>query len=792
MTRQATTPTRSPTPCLSSENAVLRFGTTTPTYVVTQVSEGDNIASTPDTVTTYSYLGGAGWTKSTDEFTKAEDRTYSVSRGYSRVQVRTGAGSDARTLSENRYFRGIEGEDVKDSTGAAVTDRKQFGGMVRETATYNGDDTSKLVAAISYTPWRSDPTATRTRSGLPDLESRMTGTQKTTSRTTISSGISTTESTTEFDQFGMPQSVSETGDTAETGDERCTFTTYARNTGKHLLNLVARVETVAKECTSGNITRPDDVIDDTRTYYDNGALDAAPTKGLVTKNERINGKGDGYDTVSSIPSTCGTAKNEPCYDIYGRATAASDAYGVTTTTAYTPTTGEAPSQSLVTNPLGHATITVLDPLRSQPTQVTDANGKITTTTYDALGRVTDVWIPTRSAQTYPDAPNYHFDYQVRANGPIITTTKALTHDNQYQTSYAFADGLLRDIQTQTLSPDRSGRLVTETFYDTRGYAWRTSGTYYADGAPEALLVTGQELKYPASTDTEYDGAGRVTAVIPHKFGEEMTEERTTTTYTGDSTTVIPPQGGVATTTVVDALGRTTEHTEYTNTDRTTSQTIKYLYDDHGRLSQITDPSGAKWTYGYDVRGRQITADDPDKGTTTTTYDKGDRVTDIKDARQITLHTNYDVLGRKTALKKGDITLATWTYDTPAKGQLSTATRYIDGNAYETSVTSYNSLYQPQVTQVTIPASEGSLAGTYKWTTSYNGNTGQPMWTKQPAIADLPPETISYKYTAVTGLLNLVGVPDATLISTNTYDHYGRNIRQEYGDFAQHLWVTSVS
>ncbi|WP_408052753.1 polymorphic toxin-type HINT domain-containing protein [Streptomyces sp. HO565] len=757
-------------------------------YVVTQVSEGDNLASTPDKVTSYSYLGGAAWTKSTDELTKAEDRTYSVSRGYGRVQVRTGAGFDAKTLSENRYFRGIDGQDVKDSTGAAVTDRKQFAGMTREQATYNGDDTTKLVSATSYIPWRSEPAATRTRTGLSALESRMAGTQKVTNRTSTSTGTRTTDTTTEFDQYGMAKSVSDTGDVAKTGDERCTLTTYARNTAEHLLNMVARTEAVAKECTSTTITRPDDVIDDTRTFYDNGAFGAAPTKGLVTKTDRINGKGDGYDIVSSVPTTCGAARNELCYDIYGRALSAGDAYGKLTTSTYTPATGEAPTQSLVTNPLGHTTTTVLDPRRGQPTQVTDANGKVTTTAYDGLGRISKVWLPTRSADTYRDSPNYDFTYQVRADGPTITTTRTLTHDSKYETTYAFADGLLRDIQTQATSPDRSGRLVSETSYDTRGFVWRSSGTYYTEGAAEPLLVTGQESKYPASTDTQYDGAGRITAQISRKFGDET--KRTVTTYTGDTTTVVPPKGGTASTTVVDALGRTTELRQYTNAGRTASQTTKYTYDNRGLLKQVTDPSGATWTYGYDVRGRQTTTNDPDKGTSTTTYDQGDRVTDIKDARQITLHTDYDDLGRSTGLKKGTTTLAAWTYDTVRKGQLSKATRYIDGKAYETSITSYNSLYQPVITQVTIPDSEGSLAGTYKWTTGYNLNTGQVMWTQQPAIGGLPGETISNTYTAISGLLNTVGVPDAQLVSKNTYDHYGRNIRQEYGEFAQHLWLSS--
>jgi hypothetical protein len=247
--------------------------------------------------------------------------------------------------------------------------------MVREEASYNGDDTGKLISATSYTPWQSEPTATRTRTGLPGLEARMTGTRQATSRTITPTGTRTTETTTEFDQYGMATSVSETGDTAKAGDERCTLTTYARNTSKHLLAPVARVETVAKECTSTTITCPGDVIDDTRTFYDNGALGAAPTKALVTKTDRINGKGDGYDTVTSIPSTCGTAKTQLCFDAYGRSLATADAYGEITTTAYTPTSGEAPTQSVVTNPLKHVTTTSFDPLRGQPTQIKDANNK---------------------------------------------------------------------------------------------------------------------------------------------------------------------------------------------------------------------------------------------------------------------------------------------------------------------------------------------------------------------------------------------------------------------------------
>lgn len=757
-------------------------------YVVERVSEGDNLAATPDTVSEYDYLGGAEWAKSTDEFTKAADRTYSLSRGYERVQTRKGAGADTRLMSETRYFRGIDGAEVKNSAGAAVTDREQFAGVQRESATYNGDGGS-LVSAVSYTPWRSAKTATRARTGLPDLEAYLTGTQTEETRTTVSGGTRTTRTTREFDSYGMVTSVSALGDTARTGDEQCTTTTYARNTGTRVLDKVSRSETVAAAC-GATVSRPDDVIDDVRTYYDGLALGAAPTNGDVTKTERTNGKGDGYDTVTSTPSTCGTAKNQLCFDRYGRQLAESDAYGKVTSTVHTPATGEAPTGVTVTNPLGHTVTTKLDPLRAQTLSVTDANDRVTTTEYDPLGRVTKTWLPNRPAGTNPDSPNYSFSYLIRRDNANVVTTNNLTHDAKYATSYAFYDGLLRPRQTQEESPDRAGRLVTETFHDTRGLADRFSGTYYADGPAEPVLVTGQETKYPAHTETLFDGAGRPTVVISKKFTDET--KRTTTSYTGDTTTVVPPKGATATTSVVDALGRTTELKQYTDAERTTSQTTAYVHDKKGRLAEVTDPSGAKWTYGYDIRGRQTTNSDPDKGSSTTTYDKGDRATDTKDARGVTLHTDYDDLGRRTALTKGTSTLATWTYDTASrgKGQVAKTTRHVGAHAYESAVTSYDPFYQPILAQVTIPASEGALAGTYKWTTGYNPISAQVARTDQPAMGGLPAERVANNYTPVHGQLDTVGAGVTPLLSDTTYDHYGRPILQKMGAFGQSVSVAS--
>ncbi|MFJ8764685.1 polymorphic toxin-type HINT domain-containing protein [Streptomyces clavifer] len=761
-------------------------------YAATEVREMDNLVDTEDTVTTYAYVGDAAWAKSTDEFTKPDDRSYSEARGYYRVQSRKGGVNDAKTLSETRYFRGLDGKTVADSTGSTVIDRQQFAGTPRETLTYNGTDTA-LVSATSYTPYRSSPTATRTRTDakLPDLNAYYTGTGEESTRTTTSAGVRTTQLTRHYDAYGMVDSVSETGDTTRTGDEKCTITNYARNTTgeRWLLDKVSRTETLAADCDSTNITRPDDVIDDVRNYYDGATSHTtAPTRGNVSKTEQINGTGTGYDPVGSVPSNCGTAKNELCFDIYGRALAGADAYGKVTTTAYTPPTGEPPTKEVSTNPLGHRGTTVLDPLRGQPTQLTDANNNITSTTYDALGRTDKVWAPNRSAVTYPNAPTQDFDYLVRKNDINIVTTKTLTHDAKYATTYTFLDGLLRPRQTQQQSPDLTGRLLTEIFYDGRGLQTFDSGTYYASGNAEPVLYTAQSRsEYPDATQTQYDRTGRITDVISQHKGDET--KRTTTTYTGDTTTVTPPTGGIATTTETDALGRTSTLTQYSRTDLKGPQPTTYKYDKLGRLQKVTDPSKATWTYTYDTRGRQILVDDPDKGTTRTVYDKGDRPTDVTDARTpaTTLHTDYDEIGRPVALKSGATTLATWEYDnaTRGKGLPSTATRHIGNQAYQSGITAYNTSGQPVDTQVIIPSGEGKLAGTYTWSTDYN-DTGQVLEVLQPPVGDLPEEYLGYTYSPVWGLPRTVGAGDDSLVSASTFDHYGRLATRQYGAFGKRI------
>ncbi|WP_353945535.1 RHS repeat-associated core domain-containing protein [Streptomyces sp. HUAS MG91] len=752
------------------------------TYVVTKMLESDDVAGAPVKRTDYRYLGGMAWGKDDDEFTKADERTWGNRLGYGRVQTLTGDPAEGKqTLSETRYFRGIDGAKVADSTGTEVSDHESFAGQSREEATYNGDG-GALVEATSYTPWHSAAVAihSRTADKLPEVNAWQTGVKEDQTRTTVS-GVSAprlTKTTRTFDSYGMVDSVSETGDTAKSGDEQCTITSYTRNTTTNLLNLIAETKTVAKPC-GATPSLPDDLISASRTYYDNAtALTTAPTKGDVTKEEEQDGKGTGYLT---------TATNK--YDVYGRQTHSTDAEGATTDVTFTPATGRAPTETQTTNALGHTSKEITEPLRGLTTATIDANGKRADLEYDALGHLVKAWDTGWPKADHATQPSAQYTYAITRTKPTVITVKTLNYQGSYDTAYAFYDGLMRERETQSAAIGAStGKLVTENLYDTRGLTWKSYSSYYAGGAPSATLVTGDDTKVPAATENRFDGAGRTTASLALRFGDET--RRTATEYSGDRTTVIPPQGGTATTTVVDALGRTSEKREYTDAARTKYLTTSYSYSPLGNLDKITGPEGTVWNWTYDHRGRQTKTVDPDKGTSTTTYDDDDRPLTSTDARNITLTNKYDDLGRTTELKQGDTVRAAWSYDTVAKGQLASDTRYIDGQAYTNRIDTYDDRYQVTKSTSTLPADAGGLAGSYSWTFGYNSYTGAQEWTLNPALGNLPSERV----TTVYGEGNLpikTTAGQVTLVNSVNYDVFGRAGRTEYGVLGRKVYDTRV-
>ncbi|MFJ2175322.1 RHS repeat-associated core domain-containing protein [Streptomyces sp. NPDC087851] len=736
-------------------------------YVVTRVLENDLVGGSPTEQTDYTYVGGAAWAKSEDEFTKAEHRTYSDYRGYAEVRTQNGNGVDGPKLdSRTRYFRGIEGAKVADFEGKEVTDQPAFQAMERAEIVYDG---TEVISEETSTPWHKGPTATRARPGLPALTSGMTDVQEETTRSPAKGGgWQRTKTERTFDAYGMVATETDHGDTANTGDETCDTTTYARNTAANILELEA-----TEKVTAGTCAAPGELISENRSFYDDSTtLGAAPTRGNTTREDENNAEGTGFFTASTAT-----------YDLYGRPLKTTDSQGRVMTTAFTPTTGMA-AKTVVTNPLGHTLTTEFDLARGVPVAETDTNDKRTEIAYDGLGRVTAVWEAGRSRAKFPDSPNTSFTYRISRTDTPVVTTRELRGDGSTETGYEIYDGLLRERQTQVASGTGTGRVLTETLYDSRGLEWKSYDDYYATGAPEGKLVAGDDTKAPAVLRTVFDGAGRATDAIALKYGTET--RRTKTVYDGNHTTEIPPKGGTASTTVTDALGRTSEVVEYTNEARTTSQSITYAYDKRGLLEKITDPAGNVRKFGYDGRGREVRAEDPDTGTVETRYDSLDRPVGTTDGRGVSLSVAYDELGRQTALSQGAKTLSEWRYDEIAKGEIAETRRYVDGNAYVQRITGFTDDYQATGMEVTIPSSEGDLAGTYKWGFGYDELTGLPTWINQPAIGNLPAERVVTRYGADDQAQGLTA-GGRVLVNSATYDAFGRAQRTEYNDQARRLY-----
>ncbi|WP_369371824.1 RHS repeat-associated core domain-containing protein [Promicromonospora sp. Populi] len=526
-----------------------------------------------------------------------------------------------------------------------------------------------------------------------------------------------------------------------------------------------------------NPAPPDQVVSDVKYTYDGGTL----SRGLVTRVEEL----DRYEgTTPTYVAT--TTAYEPVGTGYARAIRVTDPKSRVTETSYVDNAAGLNARTTVKSPdpdgsgalTPHETTTEVDPAWGSPVKVTDPNNKVTSGTYDALGRLKQVWQPGRPQATA--TPNTKYAYWVRTTGMNAVITETLNYDaSAYVKSTQIFDGLLRTIQTQapSASDTQPGRVLTDTIYDSRNLPIKTNDGWYNASAPITTLAI-PTMAVPARTVTQFDGAGRAVDETfyvgedgaPHDDGSYDPTWTTTTTYAGDRVHVNPPVGGIPTTTINDARGNTVELRQYEGATHTgTSHNTKYAYDDANRLETVTDGAGNEWTYEYDLRGRQTSTTDPDKGTTETTYDEVGNVLTTTDARDQILGYTYDALDRKLTQRAGGTggtVRAKWAYDTVQKGQLTSSTR-VEGSAeYISTITGYSNDYQPTAQRVTLPpnvASLGSLAGT-SFTTGYTyTQDGRLYETDYPAAGQLSAENVRIHY----GEANL---PDA-LSGAGNYGYY---------------------
>lgn len=758
-------------------------------YVVKQVVEDDYVlgsagsGGSKDMVTNYDYIGGGAWAYNDNPLIPAERRTWSQWRGYEKVVVRSGdpvndAGKP-ESKTQYHYFRGMHGDkkaaggtktvNIVDSTNTSIADTEPLAGVLREEITYNGVGGAEVGGAI-HAPW------TRKTATHGTVSAHQVETVRTVTRTRLADGsYRRTQVDTEYDYYGNPTQVHDRGDVDVATDDRCTTTTYARNSTKWIMGLPSRVQTVGVACGAA-VSYPDDAISDVRTFYDGGAFGAAPTKGNVTRTE-VAKSYSGSTPVYLKTATYG-------HDGYGRVTWSKDALDRQTTTTYTQTHGLT-TKVAATNPLGHTATTTKDPARGLPLGGSDANGRVTTVHYDPLGRLTKVWKPGRS-EANGDSPHLRFAYEVRnSGGPSWVRTETLVANGNHVSSYQLLDGFLRPRQTQSPSP-QGGRIVTDTRYDSRGLVAEAYAPYYnAAAGPGTTLVVPDAGSVPSSTVAVYDGAERQTDSI--YLNRNVEKWRTRTYYGGDHTSVVPPPGGTATTAFSDVRGQTTRLLQYHNRPASgpptgAADTTRYSYTKAGQMATVTDAAGNVWRYEYDVLGRKTRAEDPDKGTSVINYDDAGQPLTVTDARGKTIASVHDSLGRVVETRLGSVigTLLTKAvFDTLSKGALTSATRYVNGHPYTKEVVGYDSAGRPTGERVVIPEAEQDLRGTYTSSVEYMAD-GSPKKTTLPMLGnDVWPETLNYTYTDLGQRDSVKGW--TTYVSNTEYNALGEVSQVEMED-----------
>ncbi|SNX59473.1 RHS repeat-associated protein [Streptomyces sp. TLI_55] len=759
-------------------------------FVVDTVIEDEVTITGPNKVTSYDYAGAA-WAFDDSELVKTKKKTWNQWRGFRKVTVKTGDADSKQLRTETTFLQGMDGDrekgsggtksvSVTASDGTKVRDDARHQGFQLEQRTFNGAD--EISGTVS-TPWKSAPTATEGAD-----EATYAAVKSTKTHTALDDGKVRRAAIEHFyDAYGMLERSSDSGDLSDPDDDTCTTNTYNRNTDANLLTLLKRVTVVPVGCDDGPPSYKGEAISDVRTWYDDpDTYGTKPTKGDVVRSEKVKGYAD--DGTPQYVTTS-TAK----YDTHGRVVESADQQGNATKTAYIPTTGGPVTGMKVTDPAGNSTTSTVDPGWGLVTATVDANKQRTDLQYDALGRLLKVWLPGRAKAS--DTPSLEYAYLVRNDAPVVTTTKSLLPNGSVATSHQLSDGLLRPRQTQTPAAN-SGRVVTTTEYDSRGLGVRNIGPFYNSAVPSTTFVNVAEASEgtPSETEMVYDAAGRATDTIFRVAGTE--KWRAKASYHGDHMTVDPPKGDTPTSTYTDAQGRTTKLLQFRGVSPTGAADItSYSYDKAGRLSEVKDPAGNVWSYEYDVRGRQTVAVDPDEGTTWMTYDDLDRLKTVRNERKITLTYNYDKLGRQRSLYNGETKLTSWEYDSGTvpngKGRLASATKWVGDDAYTTSVDAYDAAGRPLKTSVTVPASEGKLAGTYTAATAYKPN-GAIASTELPAAGDLPAETVTNGYTA-TGLPSFTLGNGTDYARETRYSNYGEVLQLTLGTSSadKYTWLTNT-
>lgn len=610
-------------------------------YPVHSVLTSDPYGGSEAVQHTYTYSGGGAWHYNDDPLTKEKERTWSIWRGFATVTDTTGLPGKTQSKTTTVYFRGMDGDRLLGSDGKTPDTDK------RKSATVSGIKAGSTTDLDQYAGFTRETVtyngAQEVSGQINDLWSKKTATQHksyadtesyfvraaaTHTRTNITTNGTSRDRTrttvSTFDDYGLTSTVEDRGDDDVTGDETCARTWYARNDDLGINNLVSRTRTVAQPCATAD-TALDLPVDSSRP------------------GDVISDIATAYDTATTWSATQKPTQGE------ARWTGRAKAYGTD----------------------------------NEPTWQ-----KITTTTYDTLGRPLTV-------KNTNDTLTTSTTYTPTAAGPLTTTAVANAKSQTTTTKLDFATG-------STLKITDPNSKITETEYDSLDRVtkvWLPTRQKLLSALPNytyAYHLDNHSLPYVATSTAGGNGGYNTTYEIydsllrprqtqsPSASGgtivtQTLYDERglATTTQADIWADTIQPSGNpvqvaggsapTETDTTYDGAERAVKtETKNFSTTRWTTQTI-----DTGDTVTTTAPTGGQATavvtnaLGQTTERRDYAGTQPtgtDFTTTRFTYDPAARQRTVTGPDQTKWSYTYDLFGRQTSTADPDKGTTTTTYN----------------------------------------------------------------------------------------------------------------------------------
>lgn len=315
--------------------------------------------------------------------------------------------------------------------------------------------------------------------------------------------------------------------------------------------------------------------------------------------------------------------------------------------------------------------------------VKDQIGRVTTSTYDVVNRLTQVIAPGYSTTTY--------QYDLAGNKTLVTYADNSTvkyeynEHNKVKTITDFANGV------QEYLYDAVDNMVTSTnkLTNSTGFVYDKLNRLVREKSPEGTVTT-----------YGYDKNGNKTSVTVGdkvtKFKYNELNKLETITYPGDKTETYGYNADGVKISYIDGNNKETKFVPdklgRIVTKQLPSSNVGYVYDNWNNLTKLTDAEGVT-DYTYDLLGNQLTET---KNITalnkqyviTKNYYADNKLKDLTDAAGKKIDYTYNNSGLLKTAKLGAATLATYNYNI-----LNNPTSVINGNGIATAYT-YDTLNRP--------------------------------------------------------------------------------------------------